>query len=338
MKSINKSEINKIVIRGPDWVGDFVTATPVYRELRKNFPAAKITAIVRDWTKGMLEHCPYVDEIIEYDSRSKSIKYSWEHVKILRKEKYDLAILLSGNYNAALIAWLAGIKYRVGFNYDKRGHLLTHSLKEKGREYRLDRAIRILETLGLNIENRKSELWTGPEDERFAKATLREFKSKFNKLVGIGPGTQEKEKCLPEEKLIELINSLDYGVVLFGSKNDISRGEKIVAGVKDKEKVLNLINKTNLNQLAACLKLIDVYVTGDTGGMHIAYTMDVPVVAFFGPTDPGEALPRKSKARAIWKNPGCSPCTLKKSHQCRTLECIDKITVEEIKKLVVESL
>ncbi|MBU2614858.1 MAG: lipopolysaccharide heptosyltransferase II [Elusimicrobia bacterium] len=344
MKTIEKSEIKKILVRGPDWVGDFLTATPVYRELRKNFPSAKITAIVRNWTKGMLEHCPYVDEIIEYDSRNKSIKYSWELVKKLKKEKYGLAILLSGNYNAALIAWLAGIKYRAGFNYDKRGHLLTHSLKETGREYRLDRAVRILEALGLNIENRNPELWVGPEDEKFAKETLGGFKAKFHKLIGIGPGTQEKEKCLLENEFIQLIDSLvstegnNFGIVLFGSKNDIARGEKIIAGVKDKEKVINLINKTILNQLAACLKLVDVYITGDTGGMHIAYTVGVPVVAFFGPTDPGEALPQKNNIKTIWKNPGCSPCTLKKSHQCKTLECINRITVEEIEKLVTELL
>ncbi|OGS27718.1 MAG: lipopolysaccharide heptosyltransferase II [Elusimicrobia bacterium RIFOXYB2_FULL_48_7] len=338
MKPINREEIRKIMVRGPDWVGDFVTSTPVYRELRKNFPQAKITAVVRGWTRGMLEHCPYVDEIIEYDSRNKSPVNTWKLLKQLKKEKFDLAILLSGNYNAALVAWLAGIKYRAGFDYDWRGPLLTHALKENGREYRLDRAVRILEALGLKVENRTPELWAGPEDEKFAQETMGGFAKKFPVIIGVGPGTQEKEKCLPEDILITLINSLlkkdGCGIALFGSRNDVTRGEKIMAGVRSKEKMLNMINKTTLNQLVACLKRSDVYITGDTGGMHIAYTVDAPVVCFFGPTDPGEALPQKNNIRAIWKNPGCSPCTLRKSHNCKTLQCINNITFEEIEKIV----
>ncbi|OGS20889.1 MAG: lipopolysaccharide heptosyltransferase II [Elusimicrobia bacterium RIFOXYA2_FULL_39_19] len=340
MKKLARSEIKKILVRGPDWVGDFITATPVYRELKKAFPDAKITALVRNWTKGMLKNCPYADEIIEFDSRDKSLKNNLSMVKKIKQENYDLAILLSGNFNAALIAWLAGIKYRAGYNYDKRGFLLTHCLKETGREYRLDRAVKIIEVLGVEVKDRSTELWINNEDIKIASSLLGGFKSKFSKIIGVGPGTQEKEKCLPVDKLSALIDLLvsknNYGVVLFGSKNDIWRGEKILATVKSKDKVLNLIDKTDLNGFAACLKQMDVYISGDTGGMHVAYTMGVPVAVFFGPTDPGEALPVKENIRHIWKNPGCSPCTLRKSHECTTLECINSIKPEEIEKLVCE--
>lgn len=156
-----------------------------------------------------------------------------------------------------------------------------------------------------------------------------------SKLIGLGPGTQEKEKCWPVEKFVELIDRLtkeDFKVLLFGSVADIERGQRIMDSVSNKDRVFNFINKTSLNEFAACVKYVNVYVTGDTGGMHIAYTMDVPVVAFFGPTDPVEALPQKNNIKYIWSNYECSPCSLKESHNCKTVECIRDISVERVKE------
>ncbi|HLA37320.1 MAG TPA: glycosyltransferase family 9 protein, partial [Candidatus Brocadiales bacterium] len=111
------TKTNSILITAPSWVGDAVMATPAFRCVRENFPKAKISLLLRPFVKGVLEGAPWFDEWIEFDQKEKH-KQPGKYLALirkLRKEQFDLSIILPNSLSSALVAWLAGIKHRVGY-------------------------------------------------------------------------------------------------------------------------------------------------------------------------------------------------------------------------------
>ena len=329
---------SKIFIRGVDWVGTLVLATPVYRTVRENFPESKITVCVRPWSMNLLETCPYIDEILVYNPSNifDRIKF----LKKIKKEKYDIAILLSGNFESALLCFLAGIKKRIGYPYDHRGFLLTDVVPEIQDKYCVSHLLNIVETLGLKIKNRTPEIWLTEEDKKFADDFFEKNNLKNSDLiVGIGFGVRgEESRMWPLQNFAELINLLyekdGAKIILFGSKYD----EKYLFNMKNFIKVpfINLVGQTTLRQFASVVKRCSVYVTNDTGGMHIASVSGAKVVALFGPTSFLRWGPFGDNCVIINKKIDCSPCEFKKMKNCKDNICMKNIKVEEVYQKIFE--
>ena len=118
----------KILIRGVNWIGDAVITTPSIRAVRRAFPEAHISLLVQPWVADIFKENPYINDIILYDESFKGIAGKFRLAKKLRRQKFDIAILLQNAFDAALIAWLAGIPERVGYSRDFRGFLLTKAI------------------------------------------------------------------------------------------------------------------------------------------------------------------------------------------------------------------
>ncbi len=155
--------IRKILIRGIDPLGDLAIGSSFYRETRRLFPQAHITVLVSAHAAEYFRHCPYVNKVQIFDK-----KEQLKLIRTLRRDNYDLALLLTGNLRAALIARLAGIPHRVGFDTDGRGALLTVRLSwELHHRYRGENHFDLLRALGLSPQNVfRREVWLSEAEKR----------------------------------------------------------------------------------------------------------------------------------------------------------------------------
>ncbi len=340
--SIKKANPKNILIRSTNWIGDAIMTTPAVRTIRENFPDAKITMLAHGWMADVFAASPHVDEIYIYDKRGrhKGVGGIFRLAKELRAKHFDCAFLLQNAFEAALIAFLAGIPLRGGYRRDGRALLLRPGvtiLKEVRTLHQVHYYQWLLRDLGLTCGS--DELYLAHSSENNQWAT--EFKEKLTEpqLVGINPGAAfGPAKCWPAKRYGQLAKVLhdEHGVhcVVFGTKADqdtiaeiCSYGSAFITG---------LAGKTTLGQAMALIGQCDALVTNDSGLMHVGAATKTPLVAIFGSTDDIATGPYSKNAVVVKKEIPCQPC-LKK--ECKSdFECMLGISVAEVAAEVAKML
>ncbi len=336
------AESPQILIRGVNWIGDAVLTLPALKSVRKNFPDAHISLLVRPWVAEIFTGNPDIDEIILYGEDYKGCSGKLRLAKILRQRKFDKAILLQNAFDAALLSWLAGIPERTGYKRDCRGILLTTAVPVRedvlGKHqvyYYLD----LLESAGLRTAEPQPYIYlTDGETEAARRIISSSLPGRRLPIVGINPGaTYGPAKRWPSERFAGLIRriigELDAGVIIFGSGSEARTADEIVKSAavqpQDGSRILNLCGKTGLRELAALISGCDAFVTNDSGPMHMASALFVPVVAVFGSTDSAATGPFGPGHRVVSGDLPCSPC-MKRECPEGHLECMTGITVDEV--------
>lgn len=328
-----------------DSVGTFVLATPFYRELRRNFPAACITLSVKPLVAEFARACPYVDEVIIYDAKTLPGKIGF--IRALASKRFDAAFVISGSFHSALVCRLAGIKERIGYPHDRRGFLLTHAVKEdvSARKHCVEYLLDILLSEGCSIADKSTEIWFSRMAEySAAKILAARGIAPDEKFIGVAFGVAgEAARKWPTENWVRLIKYLlassPSKIVLFGNKSDIAEADGIMSAVAD-PRPINLVGKTSLGEFAVCVKKCSSYVSVDTGGIHVAASLGVPVVGLYVPGSDDRWGPRPSadgrRPAVISKKTSCSPCDQSKMRRCRDNKCMRSISVEEVARAVSE--
>ncbi|MBI5181846.1 MAG: lipopolysaccharide heptosyltransferase II [Nitrospirae bacterium] len=329
-------DIKKILIRGTNWIGDAVLTMPAVNAVRKRFIDAEISILVKPWVAGLFVNSPDIDRIIIYgDENYISLCGKRKLASDLKKYKFDMAILFQNAFEAAFLAFLAKIPIRYGYNTDGRGMFLTHkiplsdeTLKKHQVWYYLD----LLRPIGINIERPELNLKIGNKDKSSALNILKINRIKKDDLIiGINPGASygPAKRWLPDKyaKLAEmLIERHNARIILFGSKDDKEVAAEIVS--ISTAKPLNLAGITSLTETAALIEQCRLFITNDSGLMHIAAALNVPVIAIFGSTSPEKTGPYGKGHHIIYKNAECSPCLKRK---CPTdFRCMGLISVDEV--------
>ncbi len=327
----------RILIRAANWVGDAVMTTPVIRALRKNYPTARITVLAKPWVIPVYENNPYLDEIMVYDNggRHKKGMGILRLSQDIRSRGFYLAILMQNAFEAALLAFLAGIPERVGYNTDFRTLLLNRSvcmdpaLKKK---HLIDYYIGILEGVGLKPDGRNPDLFISEKDKDFARQFLDDMGLGHGiPVIGINPGaTGGTAKCWFPARYAELCRDLagryKTKILIFGGPADHELGEKIAAMAPDA--CINIAGKTGLSQAFALINACDLFVTNDSGLMHAAAALDIRQVALIGSTDPVATAPFSDKSIMVRVPVPCSPCLKKEcptDHKCMDLIHVDRV-------------
>lgn len=331
-------DIKNILIRSTNWVGDAIMTTPAIQAIRQNFPNAKISILAKPWVKDVFAANPCIDHIIVYDSmhRHKGLRGQVRMARELAEQGLDLAILLQNAFEAAWLAYLARIPRRAGYNTDARSLLLTHSVplkKETKKIHQVYYYLRMLEGLGLEIEGEPKLFLSPPPDAAtWAQKTL--FKAGVREgddLIGINPGAAygPAKRWLPE-RFVELARMLtrqaDAKVVVFGTNADRKVGEGALATAP--ERVINMAGKTTLGQAMALMARCRVFITNDSGLMHVAAALHIPLVAIFGSTNPVTTGPFSDRVVIVRKDINCSPCL--KAVCPVDFRCMKEIMPEEI--------
>jgi len=336
----------RILIFNVNWLGDVLFSTATIRNIRRNFPDSFIACIIPSRCYPILKGSPHLDEIIIFDEkdRHKSILEKLNFVQLLKGRQFDTVFLLHRSFSRALICRLAGIQERIGYYTRKRGFLLTKKIITPAPHtlHRIDYYLNIIEKAGLRVEDRYLEFFIGDEDLKFVADFLdKKSIDKNDFLVGINPGGNWFPKRWPREYWAILADSLiaQFGakVIITGSYSD----ESLVKEIKNlmREEPIIACGVFNLKQLGALCKRVDLFITADSGPLHIANASGAKkIIAFFGPTHPLITGPYPEKNVIILsKDVGCKvPCYVV---HCKDNRCMKVITpdevIEQIKLLTV---
>ena len=334
-----------IIVKMPNWLGDLVMATPVLADLRQHWPDANITAMCQSNVAAILKHDPNITEVFSYRKPSGWIPHShhWKIISDLRKGQYDMGILLTNSFSTAWWFWLGGVKNRIGFKGNARSWLLNNAVpfpKERETQHLVITYKQLLEPLGIPLSDTAPQLFISPEEQQAAEDLLQKCGVVKNKSVifGINPGAAYgSAKCwLPDryravtEKLLE--DPLAY-VIYFGDPAGAPLVNSICQDLPSR--VINLAGKTSLRELMALMNCCSAILTNDSGPMHIAAALKIPLVALFGSTSDIKTGPY-GIGKVIHKHVECSPCY---KRVCPIdFRCMKRIEVDEVYNELLRSI
>ena len=297
----------RVFVRLPNWLGDVVMALPLLRALRASRPDAELTLLAKPQFLPLIESWGVADHVHALPQRGWGY---FAHFWRLRRAYPDTWLLFTNSLRGDLEAWLAGCPQRFGLvRPGKHRPLLTHAYKvpadfDEHSHHQLELWENFLRHFGLAVAPDRSPLAPGP----LASPKPGEGGSPLAAApIGLICGSENNPaKRWPVTHWRALIESLTAEkFVLFGTANDASIAAAIAAGFGDR--VENLAGRTTLPEYAARLRACRLLVTNDTGGMHLANALGVPLIALFGPTNPVRTGPAFSAPVVMLQPPGCAP-------------------------------
>ena len=335
MKIIDK--IERILVIDLAFIGDVILATPVLRALKTQFPTAAVTMLTVPLTAEVARLNPYVDEVLVYDKkgRDKGIRGMFSRAVKLRRQKYDMAVCMNFAVRGAALAWLAGIKYRVGYDAQHAGFFLTHiSPADRGQiQHETMNHLGVLQAIDISPPEDLSLTMSIPE-AAYASLHQKVPAAAAVPFIVCCPFGSYSRKSLSIEKYQEIVKRLQEKapVFLIGGKKERKGLEAIAipAGLSEEH---ILAGNLTLTELAAFLSLATVMLTVDTGPLHMAQAVKLPVTALFGPTDPAVWGPRNTDDILFYQKKSCAPCDSKGSCSCN--DCLEQFSATEIAESVL---
>jgi heptosyltransferase II len=322
-------DFSNILIRATNWVGDAVMSLPALRAIRERFPSARISVLAKPWVADLYGRESYIDEIILYSGQS-----PWRTGRDLRSHRFDCAILLQNAFEAAWIAWLARIPTRIGYKRDGRQLLLTRAVDvpKSGEIPRHERFyyLELLRRAGLIDSLPASDVIQ----------LQRTGSPNGKRVIGVSPGAAygTAKRWLPErfaEAAGTLAASRGAAIALFGSKSERELCEQVARSLAGHQ-VTNYAGQTTLAQFIDLASACELFITNDSGAMHIASALGIPTVAIFGATDDTTTGPTGEHARVVRQLVDCSPCLLREcpiDHRCMTGVGADRVVKEGLELL-----
>jgi heptosyltransferase-2 len=326
---------SRILIRATNWVGDAVMSLPAIRALHQRFPGAPIGVLARPWVADLYARESAIHQVIPYSAASgfRDFPAKLRTARALRAEEFDCVILFQNAFEAAALAWLARIPRRIGYARDGRAALLTDPVRvPKSGEIAPHQRFYYLELLrragliddlpqidAIRLEGAESAALDG-------KCRLAE-RGLTLPVIGVSPGAAygAAKRWLPErfaQTAIDVARSTSASVAVFGASAE--RGLcQTVADMIERGGVLalNVAGGTSLKVFIEMAAACRVFLTNDSGAMHIVSALGVPTVAVFGATDDSATGPTGPLARVVREPVECSPCLLREcpiDHRCMT--------------------
>lgn len=338
-KNEKRKMFKRILIIRTDRIGDVLLSTPVIKALRDNYPNAYIAMMVSPYGKNIVEDNPYLDEVIIYDKdgKHKSWQRSLKFARNLKKKRFDLAVILHPTNRVHLITFFAGIPHRVG--YDRKfGFLLTDRIKhtkQLGEKHELEYALDLVRYLGIEPKDKALVLPIKPESEEWAQELFeQEGIKKTDRLLAIHPAASCPSKIWPNERFANvadrLIERYGFKVLVVAGPKDLTVAGNIIKHMHNP--VINLSGKTSVSQLASILKRCNLFISNDSGPVHIASSVGTPVISVFGRKQKGLSPvrwgPTGKKDKVLHKDVGCIECL---AHNCiKEFACLKAITVDDV--------
>ena len=325
----------KILVRATNWVGDAVMSIPALRALRETFPEAEISILAKPWVADLYGREPFCHRVIAYTPSTLAEK--WRAGRALRAEQFDAAILLQNAFEAAAVAYAAHIPERIGYARDGRSVLLTRAIPvpKRGEIHRHERFYY------LELLRRAGILKTLPECEMIrldgAAAAREAGLARFRALrmgemiVGVSPGAAygTAKQWLPDRfaaAASRVARDMGGQIAIFGSSSERDLCEYVAETATAPAR--NFAGQTSLAEFIEMAAACRVYLTNDSGAMHIASALGVRTVAVFGATDDVGTGPTGPLARIVREPVECSPCLKREcpiDHRCMTRVGADRV-------------
>jgi len=315
----------KIVVRVPNWIGDCILALPAIESIKRNFPEAQMWVAAQAWVKDLFASNSLVDGIIPLPQLKK-----WKNLRAsarnLSEEGFGTGVLLTNSFASALLFYLANIPKRWGYATDGRGLLLTRSAPLKNEDsprHQVHYYLGLLSGLGLQSFSPGIRLPLPSEEQEAGRERLLSLGLGLNNpLVILSPGASYgPAKRWPACRFAELASLIQKRrgaqILIVGSADETEVAKSISSSMEKKPAILT--GQTSLPQLLGLISQAALFISNDSGPMHLANALRVPVVGIFGPTDPEVTGPLEQPSRFVKKEVPCWPCAYKKcpyDHRC----------------------
>ena len=360
--------MKRILIRGTNWLGDAVMTTPALLRVREKFPDAHIAQLTPEKLAELWMNHPAIDETIAF-SPNQGV---FSTAKKLRSGRFDTALVLPNSPRSALEVFLAGIPSRIGYSRSWRNWLLTQAIAPRAdavkmrkrtvneiqaliaanpqsaaRKSRFSSSVHqsheylhLAGALGANPEPLPAALFVTPPEVDVARQKFG-LSAVSGPIFGINPGAEYgPAKRWPIERFIdaakEIQKKINCAWIVFGGRNETDMASQIQSALSG-QAIFNVAGRTSLRELMSLMKLCRVFLTNDTGPMHVAAALGVPVMAIFGSTSPELTAPlaaNESLLKILRSDAPCSPCFLR---ECPIdFRCMKGIGVERVVETVVE--
>jgi len=333
MPEPNSKIIERIIVRGTNWVGDAVMSLPALHQLRRVLPNAHITVASIPGAADIFIDADFVDDVLIQENNG--ALSAFRHAREWRQRQFDVAILFPNAFGAAATAFLARVPERIGYATDRRGPLLTTSLpvpqwKHQRHEsfYYLNIVAEVERLLFGSASSHDVEPYFALAVSDGRKQNAREILVNHGarverQLAIICPGSvNSRAKRWPAERYAVLADQLmenGFEVVLIGSAGELEVSEDVSRRCASQPKVL--AGKTSVAEATAIISIADLLVTNDTGPAHVGAALQTPTLVIFGPTNPLTTYPFSPNAEIIRHPPECAPCMLRDcpiDHRCMT--------------------
>lgn len=330
---IAPSELSKLLIVLPNWVGDVVLATPALRAIRQHAADAEITYLMRPYVQDVLHNCPWMDRVELWpESEGRRRSGLFRLASHLREHNHSAVLLFTNSFRTGCLAWLMRAQRRIGYARDYRSILLTdrlQPLRANGRfkvESMLSYYGRLAERIGCPSSPGQLELHTDPQSDEQVQAWWNEFGvSDGQPVVVLNPGAGfGASKLYPAERFAEvgtkLANDAQAKIVITAGPKEIAIAETVRSAMQADAVVL-APPRLNLRLLKSLIARSSLLITNDTGPRHFAIAFDVPVVTIFGPTHPEWTETNYRYERKIMIPVDCGPCqkpVCPLDHRCMT--------------------
>ncbi|OGP24641.1 MAG: putative lipopolysaccharide heptosyltransferase III [Deltaproteobacteria bacterium GWC2_56_8] len=376
--------VNKILILKLRLIGDVLLTVPVIKALKGAFPGARISVLVNSGTEEMLTENPLIDEIIVFErglkkaALAKRVKGELRLVKELRRRGFDMTVDLTSGDRPALLGFMTGARYRLGFDPAGKGfagkkYLYTHLAKRPRLKHVVLRDLTLLEAFGIGRKGLSIDIYTSPSDEAFMERLLKEAVCSNSRFVHVHPTASEFYKCWTDEGMAQVMDAIEgAGLRAVVTSGPAQRELDMVASILSRMKTrpVDLSGRLGLKHLAVLSRRAVLFFGVDTAPMHIAAAVGTPVVALFGPSGafdwgpwdnsensrPGKGFGGDGEASIqspytelrgvqtsgahtiIQRGWECVPCGKKGCKASGKSDCLADLTAEEVRAVIIERL
>ncbi len=320
------------------FIGDVIIITPLIKAVKELYPSALVDVMVIPQTAGVLDNNPNINEIILFNKRKNKLIAFIKTLRLLRKNKYDIAITPHSSVTTGLLLKYANIKIRIGFDRWSAAKYLTHKVPHPDGIHKTYKNLSLLSVLSEKEFSNQTELFPTQSMVSKADVLLKKLKGNSKKLIAIAPGSIWNTKRWSTEyyqQLAKMLTENNFGIILIGSKDET----KICEEVLSSNNGINLAGKLSLLESAAVISKCDLMICNDSGALHIANAVETDVFAFFGPTVQSIGyFPFRENDFVFEREMECRPCGSHGSKECHLQHhnCMKQILPQNVFKRILE--
>lgn len=310
--------------------------TPAVSVLKENCPEASLTYLVEEPYRELVEGNPHLDNVIVIPKKQ-SKKDFYDLIHSVRRERFDVLIDFHGGPRASWLTLFSKAKLKVGYKIKNKGFLYNIKIPRSSKDgeiHSVENHVNLVKAIGINVDSIPPLLVPDAAEEEKEKIAnfIQENKLKDSKILVLHIGAGNRFRDWGVDKIMALTDLFsknpEVKIVLIGAPEDKERAEEIKG--KSNSKILSLVGKLGLRELKELISHASLFVGPDSGPMHIAATIDIPLVVYFGPTLPAHFSPWKANATIIEKEFDCRHTCRQKECLYEDFRCIRTITPQEV--------
>jgi heptosyltransferase-2 len=344
-RPLHSQDIQSFLLWMPNWIGDVVLTLPVIQSLRRAYPVARIFVVAKPPSNELLLGHPAVDTVLTLPSGPEN--GFWQRVgfaRSLKKYSFDVGAVFPNSFGSAFLLSLTGAKCRLGYNTDARDILLTHPVTTtpylKKAQFRVEYYFKILSSLKLDTPDSKFASLIAQEGDISTREVMLDMGlDDDEEFIALHPGTSKIERGWHAERFgilcQKLIKEDGKRVILLGTEKE----SELLNRIRNfgPPEAIKIIPPVNLRVLTEMLKKSQMFIGNDSGMMHLASMVGVPVLGIFGPGSSESTGPYMDPAKqeVVTLNYTCSPCRQKFFKECKPSPlykpyCLEDITVKDV--------